>query len=437
MGSGRPRSLTSAIVALALIAVSHRRHPHPRNPRASTTVHVRHPHPRPGAKGKDVRYLQRSLTRLGIATSIDGVFGKGTTRSVKALESTAWLAGQRRHFAEGREADQQAAREAPGERQLFRRRLRARRSGRPERAQGGNGQGEGARRLRQRRPLRTGQLLLARVAGGRLERHAPSSFAPMGPTSSSSPIAAPPEPRLGWSDRAVRNAPARLPGARATQLRWTRCPLRGPRSGHIHQGQDIPASCGQKEMVDETGQVRSTPTRRGAPATTSSCMGRSPAQTPFTCTSRPELGSGRDQRLRRPADRQGRRHRGRRRLPPALRALDRAGVVRRRCRLRPAARAPLLGLILLGVPSREKVRVAERGEIRAITTIFSVAFQGDPTWSWAFPDPSQRPEQYGIWWGRLVEGAMRFPQPAVFVTEGMEAAALWLPPGEAELDAGG
>ena len=30
---------------------------------------------------------------------------------------------------------------------------------------------------------------------------------------------------------------------------------------------------------------------------------------------------------------------------------------------------------------------------------------------------------------------MRFPQPSVFVTEGMEAAALWLPPGEAELDA--
>lgn len=87
------------------------------------------------------------------------------------------------------------------------------------------------------------------------------------------------------------------------------------------------------------------------------------------------------------------------------------------------------------MPSWEKVRVAERGEIPAITTIFSLAFQGDPTWSWAFPDPLQRPEQYGIWWGRLVVGAMRFPQPSVFVTEGMEAASLWLPPGEAELDA--
>ena len=29
-----------------------------------------------------------------------------------------------------------------------------------------------------------------------------------------------------------------------------------PRSGHIHQGQDIVAGCGQKEIVDETGQVR-------------------------------------------------------------------------------------------------------------------------------------------------------------------------------------
>jgi GNAT superfamily N-acetyltransferase len=85
------------------------------------------------------------------------------------------------------------------------------------------------------------------------------------------------------------------------------------------------------------------------------------------------------------------------------------------------------------VSSREKVRIAERGDIPAITEIFSLAFQTDPTWSWAFPDPSRRPEQYRVWWGRLVEGAMRFSAPAVFVTEGLEAAALWLPPGEAEL----
>src|ERR687897_3658548 len=41
----------------------------------------------PGAKGKDVRFLERALTRLGIPTGIDGAFGKGTRRSVKALEA--------------------------------------------------------------------------------------------------------------------------------------------------------------------------------------------------------------------------------------------------------------------------------------------------------------------------------------------------------------
>jgi murein DD-endopeptidase MepM/ murein hydrolase activator NlpD len=39
-----------------------------------------------GAKGKDVRFLQRAMTRLGVSTGVDGAFGKGTFRSVKALE---------------------------------------------------------------------------------------------------------------------------------------------------------------------------------------------------------------------------------------------------------------------------------------------------------------------------------------------------------------
>jgi murein DD-endopeptidase MepM/ murein hydrolase activator NlpD len=39
-----------------------------------------------GVKGKDVRFLQRALTRLGVGTSIDGAFGKRTFRSVKAFE---------------------------------------------------------------------------------------------------------------------------------------------------------------------------------------------------------------------------------------------------------------------------------------------------------------------------------------------------------------
>ena len=39
-----------------------------------------------GHEGKDVRSLQRYLTRAGAATGTDGVFGSGTTRAVRAFE---------------------------------------------------------------------------------------------------------------------------------------------------------------------------------------------------------------------------------------------------------------------------------------------------------------------------------------------------------------
>jgi GNAT superfamily N-acetyltransferase len=85
------------------------------------------------------------------------------------------------------------------------------------------------------------------------------------------------------------------------------------------------------------------------------------------------------------------------------------------------------------VPSSENVRVATASEIPAITETISLAFHDDPTWSWAFPDEERRQSQYSIWWRFLIEGAMRFESPAVFVTDGIEAAAIWLPPGEDEL----
>ena len=86
MGTGRPRSLAWAAVALALVAAT---------PAATAAAAPKAKHhvwrfgTRPltkGAKGKDVRYLQRALSRLSVATSIDGVFGKGTFNSVEAFE---------------------------------------------------------------------------------------------------------------------------------------------------------------------------------------------------------------------------------------------------------------------------------------------------------------------------------------------------------------
>jgi len=79
------------------------------------------------------------------------------------------------------------------------------------------------------------------------------------------------------------------------------------------------------------------------------------------------------------------------------------------------------------------VRVAESADVPAITETIALAFHDDPTWSWAFPDEERRHEQSAVWWRFLIEAAMRFENPAVFVTEGAGAAAIWLPPGESEM----
>jgi peptidoglycan hydrolase-like protein with peptidoglycan-binding domain len=86
MGMGRPRSYACAVMALALVAVAAPAVP---ATAAKGKQHAYRFGTRPlskGTKGKDVRYLQRALSRLGVATSIDGVFGKGTRTSVEAFE---------------------------------------------------------------------------------------------------------------------------------------------------------------------------------------------------------------------------------------------------------------------------------------------------------------------------------------------------------------
>ncbi len=87
MGMGRPRSLASALVALALLMVAASAPPDSASAKGKHHVHSFGTRPlTKGTKGKDVRYLQRALSRLGVATSIDGVFGKGTRASVEAFE---------------------------------------------------------------------------------------------------------------------------------------------------------------------------------------------------------------------------------------------------------------------------------------------------------------------------------------------------------------
>ena len=52
-------------------------------------------------------------------------------------------------------------------------------------------------------------------------------------------------------------------------------------------------------------------------------------------------------------------------------------------------------------------RPATRADLTAVTETIGMAFHDDPTWSWAFPDPVLRQEQYGVFWRFMIAGAMR------------------------------
>lgn len=65
-----------------------------------------------------------------------------------------------------------------------------------------------------------------------------------------------------------------------------------------------------------------------------------------------------------------------------------------------------------------------------VVSILASAFRDDPTWSWAFPDPSARAEQHKRLWGLFVDGAMRYPW--VWLTPGNTATSVWIPPNGTE-----
>ena len=77
------------------------------------------------------------------------------------------------------------------------------------------------------------------------------------------------------------------------------------------------------------------------------------------------------------------------------------------------------------------MRSATRDDIAGVTETISLAFHDDPTWSWGFPDPLTRQEQYAVFWRFMIGGALRYPW--VLMTESCEAAAVWIPPGGTEL----
>lgn len=71
-------------------------------------------------------------------------------------------------------------------------------------------------------------------------------------------------------------------------------------------------------------------------------------------------------------------------------------------------------------------RRAAPEDVDDVVAILVSAFYEDPTWSWAFPDPSLRAEQHGRLWSIFVGGALRYQ--SVWLSAGNTAASVWIPP---------
>ena len=80
-----------------------------------------------------------------------------------------------------------------------------------------------------------------------------------------------------------------------------------------------------------------------------------------------------------------------------------------------------------------KTRVAERADLEAIGETLALAFENDPLWGWAFEDASRERKLASLEsvFGFFAGAALDFGW--VRVTDGVEAVALWIPPGSPEM----
>lgn len=251
MGSGTPRSVACAVIAVALIAAlpptadAKPKHKHPFGSRVL----------RPGTKGKDVRYLQRALTRLGISTAVDGAYGKGTMKSVESLESQrAWPVNGVVSRRDAKRISKLVSKVQVSGAYFV--------------------QGLATPTLTVRARHAGNAKVKVLDSAGSVVQTIPVSFA----GAESSPVSWNGMTPTGFAGDAIyrlKLGKSNTAGATASgqtqpfALHLHAFPVPGPhnfggadarfgapRSGHTHQGQDIPASCGQKEIVDETGDVK-------------------------------------------------------------------------------------------------------------------------------------------------------------------------------------
>jgi GNAT superfamily N-acetyltransferase len=77
------------------------------------------------------------------------------------------------------------------------------------------------------------------------------------------------------------------------------------------------------------------------------------------------------------------------------------------------------------------IRLAVPGDADAIIAALTTAFFRDPVWGPVFPEESRRAGQMAAMWRVYATSALRYPW--TFVTPGVEAAAIWIPPEGIEL----
>jgi GNAT superfamily N-acetyltransferase len=77
------------------------------------------------------------------------------------------------------------------------------------------------------------------------------------------------------------------------------------------------------------------------------------------------------------------------------------------------------------------VKKLTEADAEQVVELFALAFYDDPVWSWAFPDPERRLEQYRRLWGLYLHSAL--PYGCVSMTDDGGAASVWIPPGKPEL----
>ncbi|MGW2182870.1 GNAT family N-acetyltransferase [Streptomyces sp. NPDC001732] len=79
----------------------------------------------------------------------------------------------------------------------------------------------------------------------------------------------------------------------------------------------------------------------------------------------------------------------------------------------------------------DRARVATSADVDAIVDTLTTAFFHDPLWGPAFPDIEHRAAQAAPMWRLYATSALRYSW--LLVTQNVEAAAVWIPPGGDEL----